>query len=1577
MVKQMDLGDFDKVAKDIGERFNKQIKESVGDSLGDGFNDSDVKSKAEAKGREAGGAFAKSLRKEIDQALRNLPDVDLEVHADTSTALGQIAKLRAEMSDLGKKVGLGIDGKEALAQLAKIRAELEALHDETDDIEVKYDTRKAIDSIKGLQAEIDKLMSKDLDSGAFSRAFSNAFKDAASNLPEIEVNADTTPAEARLAALRTALEALGNVRIGVDLDTGEALAEAVGLRAELVALGENADIDLKFNVAQAVSSIDAFSRKVQQTVRDFENLGSGDFAKNLRAQLQSALDSLPTRIDLTANADNVNGALANIRLELEALAQKRINFDIDDKQFEAALARIRAQLFALGKTTTSVTLKADIDKVLASLGSGLERNLGTFSSKLRSSIQGALSNLPDIDLNVSDTKLNAALGLIRNELETFDFTITPDMNASEVLAKIELIKARLKQLESVSNDSLTMGLRAASQELANFETAVKESQNQVANAHKANLEAIRQSSRTAQEAISNALDKQAGEAATRIRKQFEGIAKSFPAIELHANSDEIDRTLAAVKAQFAAIGDKRIGLDLDEGEFLAQVAAAEAALKALPNEVRVRLATSGGNLFDDLRKVRSEVEGTKGAFTDFGSAVEAGLNTGETATKKFLAGFSFIRFAVVALIALFPLLATAILAIPAAIALIGLPIAAVIAGMAGIKLAFSQLAVPLASLQAQVSATFVAGLQPAIANINQILPTLTTGLSGVATALSTIATQVTAAFSSGQGLVQLQEIFTNLQSVLTGLAPVITTFTTNLAKLASEGLKGFQSLGPVFEQVGQVWTDTITRMSDTGVLTSAVSGLVEVFGSLLALIAPLTELGAALTALIGPSLAEIINGATASLDLFAGALTYVTSAMQQQAAAAAQYGNNISQVQKTLLALISGAATSTGPLQRVFATTIESIQDFVGVSTAAEGATQKLSGAAQSAAAGFQPLAAAQKAAADAAQAYNAAVQQYGAGSNEANAALGQLVQANQNLTTAQQEAAAAAGALNAALSQQISTFQSIVGSTLGYEAALQGVERAQQAAAKAIKAHGESSLEGRSATTSYAQAIDSAAQAAGKQAEAVAKANGALDPGAVGLRTYTASLLSLANGAQGPARAALLTLATSLSKTATDAASSDAALSGLATQVLTLPDGRTVTVIVDPSQVPGGLAKVQSTIEAAHPAITPTVNQAPAQQLQLYVNGLPLNPQITPLTTQVPPVLQGVSAQARALSLAPFITPNPAPVPGVLGGVVSTINAAQGTVGVNAADRGAAGVTSGILSGINGQLGTVGVTAADRGAAAAADGVVGTINGKTGTVNINGDPAGAQQAAQTAQSAVDGVKQTAPIPVTIDPAQALDGCNQVQQAIDNIKQGSPPTITVNDQASGVLDSIQGKINALQDKTITITTVQKTVTQNAAGAIYNFAKGGMMGMKPNMSSRRAAIVQPNTWRVIGDRPHGAEAFIPLNNSARSMMLLAMAANRMGQSIMPLASGGILERLATIGTGNERLSTQQIGQFAQTLNGSQVRSEGSVSTASGDSPLIGTLNLVTPPGASPKEYSDELTFALRRYRYGGVHNANVG
>ena len=72
------------------------------------------------------------------------------------------------------------------------------------------------------------------------------------------------------------------------------------------------------------------------------------------------------------------------------------------------------------------------------------------------------------------------------------------------------------------------------------------------------------------------------------------------------------------------------------------------------------------------------------------------------------------------------------------------------------------------------------------------------------------------------------------------------------------------------------------------------------------------------------------------------------------------------------------------------------------------------------------------------------------------------------------------------------------------------------------------------------------------------------------------------------------------------------------------------------------------------------------------------------------------------------------------------------------------------------------------------------------------------------------------------------------------------------------------------------------------GILEYYAQGGFKPMDPV-----AQMVQPNSWRVVGDRADVDEAYVPLDGSARSVKILEEAIARMPGYEGMMASGGIV------------------------------------------------------------------------------------
>lgn len=95
-----------------------------------------------------------------------------------------------------------------------------------------------------------------------------------------------------------------------------------------------------------------------------------------------------------------------------------------------------------------------------------------------------------------------------------------------------------------------------------------------------------------------------------------------------------------------------------------------------------------------------------------------------------------------------------------------------------------------------------------------------------------------------------------------------------------------------------------------------------------------------------------------------------------------------------------------------------------------------------------------------------------------------------------------------------------------------------------------------------------------------------------------------------------------------------------------------------------------------------------------------------------------------------------------------------------------------------------------------------------------------------------------------------------------------------------------------------------------------YAAGGTHRLNP-MRGGYADVVGPNTWRVIGDRIRDDEAYIPINQSARSMGILSETANRMGFALLRMYADGAVAR-SSVSSPPQQMTVSGGGDFTGQL-----------------------------------------------------------
>ncbi|MEV5420284.1 hypothetical protein [Streptomyces albogriseolus] len=100
---------------------------------------------------------------------------------------------------------------------------------------------------------------------AYARSLKASVQAALRDLPEIRLDADSTPAQREIATIRAQLQTLADAEVGVDIDAGEANARIAQLQARLQRLAaSDADVDVRMDVTAASAQLAAFQAAVNR-----------------------------------------------------------------------------------------------------------------------------------------------------------------------------------------------------------------------------------------------------------------------------------------------------------------------------------------------------------------------------------------------------------------------------------------------------------------------------------------------------------------------------------------------------------------------------------------------------------------------------------------------------------------------------------------------------------------------------------------------------------------------------------------------------------------------------------------------------------------------------------------------------------------------------------------------------------------------------------------------------------------------------------------------------------------------------------------------------------------------------------------------------------------------------------------------------------------------------------------------------------------------------------------------------------------------------------------------------------------
>lgn len=371
-VEKMMMRETDKLARSIDD----SIAKGANDGLTKAFRDfdSDKISKSASKTSDKWSTmFESTINKHLKDAAASLPE--FEPKANLSKFDRAIAQTKKQLTELSNsKIGPGGDtGLDELdTKLGQIVKRMTGLADETKNADQRLRLLSAAgqaDMLKGMveQARSEGLTDGRTFGGAFAIGARQSIDAALKNLPEVNVDADTSPALRAVAELRAQLETLGEKKIGVDIDRDRFEEELVAVKAQIESLSRDPKaIELKYDLDKASASLRKFADEIEPTLNgQMDKAGrtggdrwSGAFAAIVNQKLTSAIQSIPN-IPMTVDNTDAERKLAAIRVEMEGLAGKTIGVDIDAGAALAVIAVLKDRLNSLDSDDVSVDVRTN------------------------------------------------------------------------------------------------------------------------------------------------------------------------------------------------------------------------------------------------------------------------------------------------------------------------------------------------------------------------------------------------------------------------------------------------------------------------------------------------------------------------------------------------------------------------------------------------------------------------------------------------------------------------------------------------------------------------------------------------------------------------------------------------------------------------------------------------------------------------------------------------------------------------------------------------------------------------------------------------------------------------------------------------------------------------------------------------------------------------------------------------------------------------------------------------------------------------------------------------------------------
>ncbi|MEW2463149.1 hypothetical protein AB0872_20895 [Microbacterium sp. NPDC047426] len=387
----------DEVGNEISRIIGRHISRGVADAVRTGVaNGARTAQPAAVRGgQQAGSAFGRSLKAQLQAALANLPEIRLR--ADSSDAQRELAQIQAQMRALSDaRIGIDVDTATATAAMAQLQARLDRLSASDADVQIRVDAAAASAQLAAFNAQVNRLDGRrvrvDVNTGLAQVALGNlAFAAAAFGpaiIPALPVVAAglgaiaaagsaaavgigslalvAVPAFVQMGKVMQAQKAAQDASTNATLKGGQAASQGASkalqmasAQQSLASAHRNAARQIRQaeqGVADAVRSASEANRRAKQQLADAVQQAA-DRQRQAAEQVRRAEESLAdAQRDARQAQQDLNQARRDAAQELADLETRLTNAQLSERDAVLSVQEARDRLGAVQASGSKASL---------------------------------------------------------------------------------------------------------------------------------------------------------------------------------------------------------------------------------------------------------------------------------------------------------------------------------------------------------------------------------------------------------------------------------------------------------------------------------------------------------------------------------------------------------------------------------------------------------------------------------------------------------------------------------------------------------------------------------------------------------------------------------------------------------------------------------------------------------------------------------------------------------------------------------------------------------------------------------------------------------------------------------------------------------------------------------------------------------------------------------------------------------------------------------------------------------------------------------------------------------------------